>query len=209
MSSWFGVGGSAFRTIDDRPMLVETVAFPAYTRETMRRTGFFDEELVRNQDDEYNYRLLKLGGKILLSPDIRSRYYSRSSLRKLWRQYYQYGFWKVRVMQKHPRQMRWRQFVPFAFVLSLLLTAVAALILPNGWILPLLILAAYLLADGAAAVMVGRRHGFRHVLPLVAIYPILHVSYGFGFLVGLLRFAGRWRQKEPQWQFETEGTLQS
>ncbi len=209
MSSWFGVGGSAFRTIDDRPLLVETVAFPAYTRETLRRTGLFDEELVRNQDDEYNYRLLKLGGKILLSPDIRSRYYSRSSVGKLGRQYFQYGFWKVRVMQKHPRQMRWRQFVPFVFVLSLLTTAVAGLFLPYGWLLPLLILAAYLLADVAAAVMVGRRHGARFVLPLLGIYPVLHVSYGLGFLVGLLRFAGRWRSKEPEWRFETEGRLQS
>jgi succinoglycan biosynthesis protein ExoA len=81
MSSWFGVGGSAFRTVKDRPLLVETVAFPAYTRRTLQRLGPFDEELVRNQDDEYNYRLLAQGGKILLSPDISSRYYSRSSLR--------------------------------------------------------------------------------------------------------------------------------
>ncbi len=120
MSSWFGVGGSGFRTVKDRATLVETVAFPAYTRQTVQRIGPFDEELVRNQDDEYNYRLLKHGGRILLSPDIRSRYYSRSSLRSLWRQYYQYGFWKVRVMQKHPRQMRWRQFVPPAFVATML-----------------------------------------------------------------------------------------
>ena len=109
----------AFRTIKDRPLLVETVAFPAYRRATLQRLGPFDEELVRNQDDEYNYRLLKSGGRILLSPDIRSRYYSRGSLRSLWRQYYQYGYWKVRVMQKHPRQMRSRQFVPPAFVAGL------------------------------------------------------------------------------------------
>ena len=93
MSSWFGMGGSAFRTIKDRAMWVETVAFPAYKMETIRQVGLYDEELVRNQDDEYNYRLLKQGGRILLTPDIRSRYYSRSSFRKLWRQFYQYGYW--------------------------------------------------------------------------------------------------------------------
>jgi succinoglycan biosynthesis protein ExoA len=116
MSSPFGVGGSAFRTVKDRTMLVDSVAFAAYTMETIRKNGLYDEELVRNQDDEYNYRLRSNGGKILLTPDIQSSYFSRSSFKSLWRQYFQYGYWKVRVMQKHPRQMVWRQFIPPAFV---------------------------------------------------------------------------------------------
>ncbi len=105
MSSPFGVGGSAFRTIRDRTMIVDTVPFAAYTRAIITQAGLYDEELVRNQDDEYNYRLRKLGAKLLLAADVRSEYYSRGSLRTLWRQYFQYGYWKVRVMQKHPRQM--------------------------------------------------------------------------------------------------------
>jgi len=191
MSSWFGVGGSAFRTVNDRPMLVETVAFPAYGRETLRRLGPFDEELVRNQDDEYNYRLLKSGGRILLSPDIRSRYYSRSSLRKLWRQYYQYGFWKVRVMQKHPRQMRWRQFVPPAFVAALLGSSLFALVLRPFRYLSVIILILYATANLSASLSLGRAHGLRHVPRLLLIHPILHMSYGLGFLAGLRHFAGR------------------
>jgi len=191
MSSWFGVGGSAFRTINDRPMLVETVAFPAYARETLRRLGPFDEELVRNQDDEYNYRLLKSGGRILLSPDIRSRYYSRGSLRKLWRQYYQYGFWKVRVMQKHPRQMRLRQFVPPAFVAALLGSLLFGMFLrPFRYVLAF-ILILYVMADLSASLSLGRAHGLRHVPRLLMIHPILHLSYGLGFLAGLRHFAGR------------------
>ena len=191
MSSWFGVGGSAFRTINDRPMLVETVAFPAYARETLRRLGPFDEELVRNQDDEYNYRLLKSGGRILLSPDIRSRYYSRGSLRKLWRQYYQYGFWKVRVMQKHPRQMRLRQFVPPAFVAALLGSLLFGMFLrPFRYVLAF-ILILYVMADLSASLSLGRAHGPRHVPRLLMIHPILHLSYGLGFLAGLRHFAGR------------------
>mgnify|MGYP001262302047 FL=1 len=191
MSSWFGVGGSAFRTINDRPMLVETVAFPAYTRETLRRLGPFDEELVRNQDDEYNYRLLKSGGRILLSPDIRSRYYSRGDLRKLWRQYYQYGFWKVRVMQKHPRQMRWRQFVPPAFVAALLGSSLFALFFRPFRYLLAIILVLYATANLGASLLLGRAHGLRHVPQLLLIHPILHLSYGLGFLAGLRHFAGR------------------
>lgn len=112
MSSQFGVGNSAFRTTSGVSRLVDSVPFPAYTRAMIERAGLYDEELVRNQDDEYNYRIRELGGRILLADDVRSKYYSRGSLGKLWRQYYQYGYWKVRVLQKHPRQMSLRQFVP-------------------------------------------------------------------------------------------------
>jgi glycosyltransferase involved in cell wall biosynthesis len=189
MSSWFGVGGSAFRTVKGRPLLVETVAFPAYTRQTLQRNGPFDEELVRNQDDEYNYRLLKRGGKILLSPDIRSRYYSRSSFRKLWTQYYQYGYWKVRVMQKHPRQMRRRQFVPAALVAVLAVTAVAGLFFRPAWWLLGGVVLAYLAADVLASLSIGAARGWRHVPRLLLIHPILHLSYGCGFWVGLAHFA--------------------
>jgi succinoglycan biosynthesis protein ExoA len=108
MSSSFGVGGSAFRTIDNREMYTDTVAFPGYTREIIGRVGPFNEELVRNQDDEYNFRIRKNGGSILLSPKIRSQYYSRSTFFSLWRQYFQYGYWKIRVLQLHPRQMSLR-----------------------------------------------------------------------------------------------------
>ncbi len=198
MSSWFGMGGSAFRTIKDRALWVETVAFPAYQMETIRQIGLYDEELVRNQDDEYNYRLLKHGGKILLTPDIRSRYYGRSSLRKLWRQFYQYGYWKVRVLQKHPRQMRWRQFVPFIFVLSL----IVATLLPVGWALIAAILMAYSLADFLASSDIARRHGWRYFPFLLIVHPTMHVAYGLGFLVGLIRFANRWGDKVgrvPPW----------
>jgi succinoglycan biosynthesis protein ExoA len=197
MSSWFGVGGSAFRTVKDRPLLVETVAFPAYTRRTLQRLGPFDEELVRNQDDEYNYRLLAQGGKILLSPDISSRYYSRSSLRSLWRQYYQYGYWKVRVMQKHPRQMRLRQFIPPAFAGVLLGTSLSGVIFRPFWWLLAAILFLYLVANLAASLSLGRAHGGHHVPRLLVIHPILHLSYGLGFLAGLLRFAGRF-SAEPR-----------
>ncbi len=187
MSSWFGVGGSAFRTIKDRPLLVETVAFPAYRRATLQRLGPFDEEMVRNQDDEYNYRLLKSGGRILLSPDIRSRYYSRGSLRSLWRQYYQYGYWKVRVMQKHPRQMRLRQFAPPALVAGLFGSAALGLVFrPFRWLLGAVV-ALYLAANVVASLSLGREHAPR----LLVIHPILHLSYGLGFLVGLTHFAGR------------------
>lgn len=193
MSSKFGVGGSAFRTIDDREMYTDTVAFPGYTREIIDRVGRFNEELVRNQDDEYNYRIRKSGGKILLSPQIRSRYYSRSTFKSLWRQYYQYGFWKVRVMQLHPAQMSIRQFVPFTFVIVLLGLGITSIALPFGLWALMTVLAVYLLANIVASLSLGIRD--INTTPfLVLSFAILHFSYGFGFMVGLFSFLGRWKR---------------
>ena len=193
MSSRFGVGGSPFRVPPKGGVReVDSVAFPAWPRRVMDEAGPFDEELVRNQDDEYSYRLRKLGHRILLIPEIRCRYYSRGSLRSLWRQYFQYGFWKVRVLQKHPRQMRARQFVPPAFVAWLLVSALAAWT-PPGALTLTFAAGSYLAAVLAASVALARRHGWRHLLILPAVFPMLHLGYGSGFLAGLVRFANRWR----------------
>ncbi len=191
MSSKFGVGGSAFRTVEDREIYTDTVAFPGYTRTILDRAGPFNEELVRNQDDEYNFRIRKMGGRILLSPTIRSRYYSRSTLRSLWRQYYQYGYWKVRVLQLHPKQMSIRQFVPFAFVVSLITLAILGVLTNFGWLLLLAVAALYLAANILAALTTVKRK-FVLIPALSFSYLILHISYGLGSLVGMVAFSGNW-----------------
>ncbi len=193
MSSPFGVGGSAFRTVKDRKMLVDTVAFPAYKKATIRKAGLFDEELIRNQDDEYNYRLREMGGTILMTPEIRSRYYSRGNLKSLWKQYFQYGFWKVRVMQKHPHQMSLRQFVPPLFVASILIFTVSSLFSKIARFFLGLILALYTLANLSASLITASKKGWGYFRYLPLIYAILHFSYGFGFLKGLARFSSRWK----------------
>lgn len=188
MASRFGVGGSAFRVGVATPRTTDTVAFPTYRREALAAAGAFDEELVRNQDDEYSYRLRHLGWSIVLDPAIRATYRSRPTLRRTFSQLFQYGWWKVRVLQKHPRQMRWRQFVPPSFVAAVLATL---LVLPwTGW--PLVLLAAaWLGAATVASAIDGRRLGLAAVaLPLA--YLTLHLGYGLGFLAGLVRFVGRW-----------------
>ncbi|GAB1472142.1 hypothetical protein MASR2M66_30200 [Chloroflexota bacterium] len=220
MSSPFGVGNSAFRTTSGKSMLADTVPFPAYTRQIIERAGFYDEELVRNQDDEYNYRIRELGGKILLADDVRSTYFSRTSLKGLWRQYFQYGFWKVRVLQKHPRQMSPRQFIPPIFVLSLIVSTLFALfsffilhakcssfIIVLSSFIPLLYLLANLLASIWTAIKKGViLHPSSCILPV--IFAILHLSYGLGFLAGLFKFWNRWGDKigkTPVWSNEPSG----
>ena len=196
MSSMFGVGNSAFRTITGKTMLVDTIPFPAYTSSIIKKAGLYDEELVRNQDDEYNYRIRNLGGKLLLVKDICSRYYSRGSFLKLWKQYYQYGFYKVRVLQKHPRQMSLRQFIPPLFVLSLMVASACSLIFSRGWIILTSLIGIYLLANLGASLITSISKGLRFFPLLPLTYAILHLSYGLGFLAGLVRFWNRWSDKE-------------
>jgi succinoglycan biosynthesis protein ExoA len=193
MSSRFGVGNSSFRTESRITKLVDTVPFPAYTREIVDLAGPYDEELVRNQDDEYNYRIRQLGGKILLAGDVHSKYYSRSSLAKMARQYFQYGFYKVRVLQKHPLQMSYRQFVPPAFVLALILSFGFMLLGGGGWPI-MLVLGSYLLANLAASLFTAARQGRRYLPLLPLVFALLHLGYGSGFLLGLLRFIRRWNE---------------
>ena len=195
MSSAFGVGGSAFRTVKGKTMLADTIAFPVYTKAIIERAGGYDEELVRNQDDEYNYRLRKLGAKLLLAADVRSKYYSRGTMKKLFKQYFQYGFWKVRVLQKHPRQMSLRQFIPPAFVASLFGSIVFGLISGLGWWILAGIIGCYLTVNLVASVRIllsNRPFQFQFIL-LPAVFASLHLSYGLGFLIGFVKFAPRWR----------------
>jgi glycosyltransferase involved in cell wall biosynthesis len=186
-SSPFGVGGARFH-YSEAEEVVDTVYMGAWRRETFARLGGFDEQLVRNQDDEFNYRLRAAGGTILLSPRIRSRYYNRSSIRTLAKQYYQYGLYKVRVMQKHPRQMRARQFAPPLFAAGVI---GGALIAPFSDLLRavyLAVLALYLLLNLAVSARIAARAGWRFLLVLPVLFVVLHLSYGVGFLIGLWRW---------------------
>lgn len=201
MSSTFGVGGSAFRTIKDRRMLVESIAFPAYTRGAIERAGLYDEELIRNQDDEYNYRLRSLGGRLLLAPEIRSRYYSRGTLSSLRRQYFQYGYWKVRVMQKHPRQMSARQFAPPLFAAALSISGALSPFFVAARLALAAIVGAYLAANLCASVLTARKNDWRLLPLLPATFATLHLAYGFGFLAGLVKFRNRWRDRRGRAEY--------
>lgn len=192
MSSPFGVGNSAFRTVSGKTMLVDTIPFPAYTRSIIQKAGLYDEELVRNQDDEYNYRIREFGGKLLLADDVRSKYYSRGSLSRLWKQYFQYGFYKVRVLQKHPKQMSLRQFVPPLFVLSLLITIMLALAVKWGWIVLAFLTGSYTISNFVASIDLGVKKGWQCVWLLPFAFTTIHISYGTGFLLGLIKFWNHW-----------------
>jgi succinoglycan biosynthesis protein ExoA len=192
-SSQFGVGGARFHYSEEEEW-VDTVYMGAWRREVFDRVGLFDEEMVRDQDDELNYRLLDRGGRVLLSPRIRSSYTVRGNPRSLWRQYFQYGYWKVRVIQKHPRQVRLRHLVPPAFAAAFLGSIIAAGFAPWAVLWWGSVPASYAAANLLASIASARRAGWSLLPRLPMIYAILHLSYGLGFLAGLARFCGRWRE---------------
>ncbi len=188
LSHPFGVGNAYFRIGVKEPRWVDTVPFGCYRREVFDRIGLFDEELVRNQDDEFNLRLLKGGGRILLAPDIVSYYYARDSLRKLWQMYYQYGYFKPLVVRKVGGILTIRQVIPAMFVLGLLTSgSLAFWTAYGGWILYALI-SAYIVADLGASISVGFQRGIRCALIIPVVFPVLHLSHGLGFLKGVLDF---------------------
>jgi succinoglycan biosynthesis protein ExoA len=183
-ASRFAVGDAYYR-FSIRPRWVDTVYLGAWRKETLLRLGGFNESLEVNEDYELNYRLRKSGGKILLAPSLRCEYVARHSLRKLVRQYFRYGFWKVRVLYLHPESLRWRQLLPPLLVLSLPVWAVAFLFSPFlGLSGPVFYMVSYLLVSLAVA----SQKGWIQLPVLPLIFGMIHFSWGVGFLAGIARF---------------------
>lgn len=182
-STPFGMGSGRFH-YTEREEEVDTVYMGLCWREMYRRVGRFDVRMVRNQDDELSYRLRRHGGRIICNPAIRSRYHNRTTFRSLWRQYFQYGYWKVEVMRRHPRQMRLRQFVPPTFVAVLLSSTILSVFEPLGWWLLALTGGVYGLTSLACSVWTARDRNWWAFPLLPMAFATLHVGYGLGFLKG-------------------------
>jgi succinoglycan biosynthesis protein ExoA len=185
LGSRFGAGDSKFHYAREESF-VDTVPFPAYRREVFERVGLFDETLIRNQDFELNYRIRQSGGKLFLSPAIRFYYTPRSSLSTLWRQYFQYGRWKVRTLQKHPASLRWRQMIPPIFVSTLFGSLLLNFFWPPARWLFALIAGCYLLANLVASTIAAGRGGWRYLPILPLVFASIHFAWGLGFWYGLI-----------------------
>lgn len=195
----FSTGGARFHDPNYQGF-VDTVAYGCWRRATLERLGLFDENLVRNQDDELNFRLVLAGGKIWQDPAIVSWYSPRGTLSGVFRQYMQYGFWKVAVLRKHRGVASWRHLVPGVFVLTnILLVAIVAIgALVGAWpavthftALWLALLVTYGLASLAASLTAAVQTGWTTLPYLPVVFATYHLSYGLGFLAGLMWFAYR------------------
>jgi glycosyltransferase involved in cell wall biosynthesis len=185
ISHRFGVGNSHFRVGTRERREVDTVPFGCFRREVFQRIGLFDEELIRNQDDEFNFRLITRGGRVLLLPDVFCRYFARRSLSQLARMYYQYGYFKPLVARKVGRVMTARQLIPALLVAALVSSAVLSPWLPAAGVVCSLVVVTYGLVVLVCSLGALPSHGLRCAWALGAVFPILHFSYGLGFLLGI------------------------
>jgi succinoglycan biosynthesis protein ExoA len=185
--SSFAVGGARWHdTTYEGP--ADTVFGGVYRREVFDRIGLFDEELVRNQDDEFNLRLTRAGGKIWQSPRIKSWYYPRGSFKALFQQYAQYGYWKVRIIQKHKLPASVRHLVPGCFFLSLIVLSLASFLwIPAIWGL-LVVVATYSICNLAASILTARKNDLALFPLLPMVFTAYHFGYGYGFLRGVWDF---------------------
>ncbi len=170
---------------------VDTVTFGAFRPEAFRHVGGFDETLLRNQDDELNLRIRLAGGRTILDPAIVVRYRPRGSLAGVWRQYYEYGLWKVPVMRKHRRVLSLRSLAPLVFVVGSGALGLAATRAPVARRLLVAEAGAYSAAASGFAVYSVRRRGepLSLVPRVVATFPVFHLAYGLGMVQGFLKAA--------------------
>jgi glycosyltransferase involved in cell wall biosynthesis len=168
---------------------LDTVYLGCWRREAFDKYGLFDEELVRSQDNELNLRIQRGGGKIWQTPRIRSRYTPRRSLRQLFGQYVQYGYWKVCVIRKHKIPASPRQLVPGGFVASLLLLAAASPFSDRAWQLLLGLAVFYIATSLTFSVALCGNAARRRYLPVMpAVFAAYHFGFGYGFLQGVADF---------------------
>ncbi len=191
-STPFGVGNARFH-YSDQEGEADTVYLGAYPRDFLRQIGGYDPEFVRNQDDELNYRIRAGGGRVFYTPKMRAIYQVRTSLRLLFRQYFQYGLWKVPMYRKTGHRVQIRHLVPAAFVLALVLPLFVAPWWPQVLLLPAALLGAHLLTGLMLGLRAAGPTSAGFVMPLV--FLTLHVSYGLGFLIGMFRPGGGSRRR--------------
>jgi succinoglycan biosynthesis protein ExoA len=180
----FSVGGARFHLVDYEGYS-DTVTYGCWRRELLERLGGFDEKLVRNQDDEFNLRIVRSGGRVWQTPRIRSWYHPRRNLRQLFQQYLQYGYWKVRVIRKHRIPASPRHLVPGLMCLGLAGLAGLGFFWTAAWWIASLVILLYGLLNLTASALCSVRHGLTLFPILPAVFACYHFGYGLGFLWGL------------------------
>lgn len=188
LSSSFGMGNSYFRIGCDEVKQVDTVPFGCFKCEVFDKVGLYDTDLVRNQDDELNGRIIKNGGKIYLIPNIVTKYYARDKISKVRKMFYQYGLYKPLVNKKLGAPATVRQFFPLLFVLGLIFGAILSYF---NWIIATMytiILVLYLLLACYFTIKSIKKTGnFGLFLYQPLTYLTVHTSYGWGYLMGIYK----------------------
>jgi GT2 family glycosyltransferase len=182
-----GAGDARYR-VGGAAQPVDTVPFGAFHRSLVARAGFFDENLLTNEDYEFNVRVRQAGGRVWMDPSIRTRYFARPELKSLARQYARYGYWKARMLRRYPHTLRWRQLLPPAFVLGMAALGLLALFIPPVRVIWLAVAGLYLVVLAAAGAQAAISRGEAGLLPGVPMaLATMHFCWGSAFLWSLLK----------------------
>ncbi len=187
LSHPFGVGNSYFRIGLKEPKYVDTVPFGCYKKDVFNKIGLFNENLIRNQDIEFNLRLKNNGGKTLLVPDIVSYYHARSTLKALAKNNFSNGFWVIYSSRFAKMSFSIRHLIPLFFVFSLLGSLIVSFFCSPIFYFLSLVLVAYLIASMFFSLKLTHKNGLNYFPLLISTFFTLHVSYGLGSLWGLLK----------------------
>jgi len=180
-----GAGDARYR-VGGKAQEVDTVPFGAFQLSLINRIGNFDETLLTNEDYEFNYRIRQAGGKIWFDPDIKSVYIARQNLEELARQYWRYGYWKVRMLKRFPESFRWRQLAGL-FVISIPVLALLGIWLNWARWLLLFEVAAYLLALLLVGLQLAARYRDVSLLWGVPLaIATMHFSWGTAFIWSMI-----------------------
>ncbi|MFA5611357.1 MAG: glycosyltransferase family 2 protein [Anaerolineaceae bacterium] len=179
------VGDARYR-FTDKAGYQDTVPYGAYKRDLFKRIGYFDENLLANEDYEFNTRIRQSGGRIWLDPAIQCTYFARPTLSALAKQYWGYGFWKAQMLKRYPDTLRWRQALPPLFVLTLITLALAGFFLHPAWSGLGIVIVLYLLVQLVAAIRISLKQGDLMLSAGIVLATLtMHLSWGLALIVGL------------------------
>ncbi len=188
VSHKFGIGNSLHKVGVKCVTETDTVPFGCFRKEIFNKIGLFDNELIRNQDDEFNARIIKNGGKIYLIPDLIIDYYARDRISKMIKMFYQYGLFKPLVNKKLGSPATIRQFFPLLFLLGIIFGAALSCLSNHVLVVYLFILFLYFfLAEFFSLREAFKNRECKIVFILPLIFFIIHFSYGYGYLKGLYK----------------------
>jgi len=188
LSHPFGAGGSYFRIGSKKPRWVDTVFGGCYKREVFDKVGLFNENLIRSQDMEFNLRLKRSGGKILLAPEIVSYYYPKSRLEDFFIHNFKDGFWQTYEFKFTKKLYCLRHYIPLLFVISLLGTAIYSIFSEIFLWLFLLIFSLYFLVNFYFSAKITLEQGnWRYFFVMPFVFACRHIGHGFGSLIGVIK----------------------
>lgn len=184
LSSPFGVGNSSFR-VSDIPGYVDTVVYGLYRKNVFDEIGYFDETLVRNQDIELHSRIKKAGYKFYFDPAIESTYYTRNTIKKMLKQAYGNGLWNMVLLKRGTNALSIRHLVPFAFLITLIVGFILSFWWPVVGMLCLVLVFLHIFLGIFFATQ--KTKNIKQIVQMPILFMGLHLTYGFGYLAGLMR----------------------